>query len=31
VPLEDAAQQLKSAFSDLAKTYQQSLDPIDCG
>lgn len=31
VPLEDAAQQLKSGFSDLAKTYQQALEPIDCG
>jgi hypothetical protein len=31
VSIEDAAQQLKSDFSDLAKTYEQALDPIDCG
>jgi hypothetical protein len=31
VSLEDAAQQLKQGFSDLAATYQQALDPIDCG
>ena len=30
VSLEDAAQQLKSDFADLATTYQQALAPIDC-
>jgi uncharacterized membrane-anchored protein YjiN (DUF445 family) len=29
--LEDAAQQLKSAFADLATTYRQAFEPIDCG
>jgi Zn-dependent oligopeptidase len=29
--LEDAAQQLKSDFADLATTYEQALGPIDCG
>jgi hypothetical protein len=31
VSLEDAAQQLKSDFADLAKTYEQALAPVDCG
>jgi Zn-dependent oligopeptidase len=31
VSLEDAAQQLKSDFADLATTYEQALGPIDCG
>jgi DNA anti-recombination protein RmuC len=31
VSLEEAAQQLKSGFADLATTYQQALGPIDCG
>lgn len=31
VSLEEAAQQLKSDFADLATTYEQALDPIDCG
>jgi hypothetical protein len=30
VSLEDAAQQLKGDFADLATTYQQALAPIDC-
>jgi len=30
VPLEEAAQQLKSDFADLATTYEQALGPIDC-
>jgi uncharacterized membrane-anchored protein YjiN (DUF445 family) len=30
VSLDDAAQQLKSGFADLATTYQQALAPIDC-
>jgi hypothetical protein len=30
VSLEDAAQQLKSDFADLATTYEQALGPIDC-
>jgi hypothetical protein len=29
--LEGAAQQLKAAFADLAKAYEQSFAPIDCG
>ena len=29
--LEDAAQQLKSAFADLATTYRQAYAPVDCG
>jgi uncharacterized membrane-anchored protein YjiN (DUF445 family) len=28
--LEDAAGQLKSAFADLASTYQQAFAPVDC-
>jgi tRNA(Met) C34 N-acetyltransferase TmcA len=28
--LEDAAQQLKSAFADLATTYEQAFAPVDC-
>ena len=28
--LEDAAQQLKSAFTDLATTYKQAFAPVDC-
>lgn len=31
VSLEDAAEQLKSDFSELATTYEQALAPIDCG
>lgn len=31
VPLEEAAQQLKKDFADLATTYEQALGPIDCG
>ena len=31
VSLEEAAQQLKSGFADLATTYEQALGPIDCG
>ena len=31
VSLEEAAQQLKSDFADLATTYEQALGPIDCG
>ena len=30
VSLEEAAQQLKSDFADLARTYEQALAPIDC-
>jgi hypothetical protein len=30
VSLEDAAQQLKSDFADLARTYEQALAPLDC-
>jgi conjugal transfer/entry exclusion protein len=29
--LQDAAGQLKSAFSKLASTYEKALAPIDCG
>lgn len=29
--LEDASQQLKSAFADLATTYEQAFEPVDCG
>jgi ABC-type Zn uptake system ZnuABC Zn-binding protein ZnuA len=29
--LEDAAQQLKSAFADLATTYRETYAPVDCG
>ena len=28
--LEDAGQQLKSAFADLAATYRQAFAPVDC-
>jgi hypothetical protein len=30
VSLEEAAQQLKRDFADLATTYEQALGPIDC-
>ena len=29
--LEDAAQQLKSAFASLATTYREAFAPVDCG
>lgn len=29
--LEDAAQQLKSAFANLATTYREAFAPVDCG
>jgi hypothetical protein len=31
VSIEDAVQQLKSGFAELATTYQQFFAPIDCG
>ena len=31
VSLEDAADQLKSDFAELAATYEQALAPLDCG
>jgi hypothetical protein len=31
VSIEDAAEQLKSDFAELATTYEQALAPLDCG